>query len=73
MARNTAKGSVFGYKTRLANVRLGPIEMHDVSAVVSDSMDNQTVLLGMSFLRRLEFTQRDEHLILKQSAPSTAR
>ncbi len=73
VALNTANGSVIGHQTRLANVRLGPIEMHDVSAVVSDSMDSQTVLLGMSFLRRLEFTQRDEHLILKQSAPSAAR
>ena len=70
---NTANGRVVGYQTRLANVRLGPIEMHDVSAVVSDGMDSQTVLLGMSFLRRLEFTQRNEHLILKQPASSTPR
>ena len=70
---NTANGRIVGYQTRLANVRLGPIEMHDVSAVVSDGMDSQTVLLGMSFLRRLEFTQRNEHLILKQPASSTPR
>lgn len=70
---NTANGSAIGYETRLADVRLGPIELHDVSAVVSDGMDPRTVLLGMSFLRRLEFTQRDEHLILKQSAPSAPR
>ncbi len=69
---STANGNVIGYQTRLASVRLGPIEMHDVSAVVSDGMDGQTVLLGMSFLRRLEFTQRDGHLILKQPALNTA-
>jgi aspartyl protease family protein len=70
---HTANGNVVGYQTRLANVSLGPIELHDVSAVVSDGMDSQTVLLGMSFLRRLEFTQRNEHLILRQSASSTVR
>jgi aspartyl protease family protein len=72
MTLSTANGNVIGYQTRLARVRLGPVEMHDVGAVVSDGMDGQTVLLGMSFLRRLEFTQRDGHLILKQPASSTA-
>lgn len=71
MTLSTANGNVIGYQTRLASVRLGPVEMHDVSAVVSDGMDGQTVLLGMSFLKRLEFTQRDGHLILKQPAPNT--
>jgi len=70
---DTANGTAIGYLTQLADVRLGPIELHDVSAVVSDGMDEQTVLLGMSFLRRLEFTQREERLILKQSAASAVR
>jgi len=69
---STANGSVTGYLTRLAEVRLGPIAMHDVGAVVSEGMDQQTVLLGMSFLRRLEFTQRGEYLILKQPGLSSA-
>jgi aspartyl protease family protein len=61
----TANGAAVGYQTRLDSVRLGPIEMRDVGALVADGMDADTVLLGMNFLKRLEFTQRGEQLILK--------
>ena len=61
----TANGIAVGYQTRLNSVRLGPIEMRDVAALVADGMDADTVLLGMNFLKRLEFTQRGEQLILK--------
>ena len=61
----TANGTTVGYQTRLDSVRLGPIEMRDVAALVADGMDADTVLLGMNFLRRLEFTQRGDQLILK--------
>ena len=62
----TANGAAVGYQTRLDSVRLGPIEMRDVGALVSDGMDADTVLLGMNFLKRLELTQRGDKLILKQ-------
>jgi aspartyl protease family protein len=61
----TANGAAVGYQTRLDSVRLGPIEMHDVAALVADGMGADTVLLGMSFLKRVEFTQRDDRLILR--------
>ncbi len=61
----TANGAAVGYQTRLDSVRLGPIEMRDVAALVADGMDADTVLLGMNFLKRLEFTQRGEQLILR--------
>ena len=62
----TANGAAVGYQTRLDSVRLGPLEMRDVGAVMSDGLDADTVLLGMSFLKRVEFTQRDGKLILRQ-------
>ena len=62
----TANGPAVGYQTRLERVRLGPLELHDVSAVMADGLDADAVLLGMSFLKRVEFTQRDGKLILKQ-------
>ncbi|MGH8750716.1 MAG: retropepsin-like aspartic protease family protein [Burkholderiales bacterium] len=68
IALGTANGRAIGYETRLASVRLGPIEMGNVSAVITAGMQGDTVLLGMSFLKRLEFTQREDRLILKQSA-----
>jgi aspartyl protease family protein len=45
--------------------------MRDVAAVVADGMEADTVLLGMSFLKRVEFTQSGERLILR--APVAAR
>ena len=63
----TANGAAVGYQTRLDSVRLGPIEMHDVGALVADGMDADTVLLGMNFLKRFELTQRDDRLTLRPS------
>lgn len=62
----TANGAAAGYQTRLDSVRLGPIEMTDVGALIADGMDDGTVLLGMNFLKRLELVQRDGELTLKQ-------
>jgi aspartyl protease family protein len=61
----TANGPAVGYQTRLARVRLGPLELRDVGAVMSDGLDADAVLLGMSFLKRVEFTQRDGRLVLR--------
>ena len=45
---------------------LGSIELADVAAVMSDGLSPDAVLLGMSFLKRVEFTQRGDELILRQ-------
>ncbi len=68
----TAAGPAPGYQTRLASVRLASIEMREVSALVSDGLDPDTVLLGMNFLKRLEMIQRDDKLILRP-APAQRR
>lgn len=65
MQVNTANGVAPAFETRLASVRLGAIVVHDVAAVFSDGMLDNTVLLGMSFLKHLEFTQRESQLILR--------
>ncbi|MDB5812315.1 MAG: retroviral aspartyl protease domain protein [Betaproteobacteria bacterium] len=62
----TANGPAPGYQTRLASVRLGPLELTDVGAVMSEGLEKEVVLLGMSFLGRVEFTQRGDQLILRQ-------
>lgn len=69
----TANGAAVGYQTRLDSVRLGPIEMRDVAALVADGMDADTVLLGMNFLKRLEFTQRGGELVLRMPADGASR
>jgi aspartyl protease family protein len=61
----TANGPAVAYQTRLARVRLGSLELVDVAAVMSDGLDADTVLLGMSYLKRVEFTQSDGRLTLR--------
>lgn len=60
----TANGPVAGFQTRLESVRLGAIELSDVAALVTEGLDSETVLLGMSFLNRLDFSQRAGRLTL---------
>ncbi len=59
----TAGGTVQGWMTRLEEVRLGEIVQHDVPAAINPGR-HESVLLGMSFLRDLEMTQRRGELRL---------
>lgn len=61
----TAAGPANGYPVRLASVHMGGIEIADLGAVVAEGMSNDTVLLGMNFLRRLEMTQRGDQMTLR--------
>lgn len=63
----TANGVARVTSTRLASVRLGNIELRDVAGLIVPNMSSPEVLLGMSFLRELEMTQRDGQLILRQN------
>jgi aspartyl protease family protein len=67
---NTANGSATGWRTRLASLQLGDIQLHDVAAIIVPNMDGDEVLLGMSALKQLEFTQRDGSLVLRQNTRS---
>ena len=63
---NTANGQITTYATRLDEVRLGDIRLDNVRADINPHMQGDEVLLGMSFLRKLEFTQRDRELTIRQ-------
>ncbi|MCP3665282.1 MAG: TIGR02281 family clan AA aspartic protease [Gammaproteobacteria bacterium] len=62
----TANGTVISWRTRLNEVALGDIRLYDVRATVLPSMLDDEVLLGMSFLKRLEMVQRGDQLVLRQ-------
>lgn len=62
---NTANGVSSGYLTRLDSLQIGDIALTDVRAAVAPNMDGE-VLLGMSALKQLEFSQSSEQLILRQ-------
>jgi len=62
----TANGMAKGYATRIDSTRVGKIELTDLEASINPNVDDDTVLLGMSFLKQIEFTQKGETLILRQ-------
>lgn len=66
MKFETANGLAKGYATRINTVSVGRIELADLNASINPNVDDDTVLLGMSFLKRIEFTQRGGTLILRQ-------
>ncbi len=66
-AVTTANGEAINYDTQIATLQLGNIILYDVEAGISPGMNGMgEVLLGMSALSQLEFTQRDGKLILTQ-------
>ncbi len=65
----TANGMISTYRTRLDSVELGAIKLHNISASINPHMQGSEVLLGMSFLRKLELIQRDGTLTLRQQQP----
>ncbi|MET1077508.1 MAG: TIGR02281 family clan AA aspartic protease [Pseudomonas sp.] len=64
---STANGSAAAYRTRVRQLQLGAIRLDDVTALIVPGMDGDEVLLGMSALKQLEFTQRDGTLVLRQT------
>ena len=63
---NTAAGVVTVYSTRIDSLGIGNIQLQDVAASITPSMEGNTILLGMSALKQIEFTQRGSTLTLRQ-------
>lgn len=61
----TANGTVRVAETRLNSLTLGDIKLTNVRANLNPGMDDDEILLGMSVLKQLEFTQLGEWLILR--------
>jgi len=62
----TANGIAKGWATRMDRVSIGDIELRDLPASINPNVDDATILLGMSFLKQIEFTQKGDQLILRQ-------
>ena len=67
MNYQTANGAINVYATTLNEVALGDIALSNVRASINPHMDGEEVLLGMSFLKHLEFTQQGNTLTLRQN------
>ena len=65
-ATQTANGLSTSYAANLESVSVGEIELQNVRAGITPGLQTQQILLGMSFLKHIEFTQRGDTLILRQ-------
>jgi len=63
---NTANGVIETYNTRLDAIGIGSIELYDIAAQINPHMHTDEILLGMSFLKRLELIQRGDTLTIRQ-------
>ncbi len=63
----TANGQVRTYNTTINRLEMGNIVLHNVAADINPGMNGMNgLLLGMSALSQIEFTQRDGQLFLVQ-------
>jgi aspartyl protease family protein len=67
---STANGVISVYQTELSTVQLGGIQLQQIRASINPYMSDEVVLLGMSFMKHLDVTQRDGVLTLKLPSQS---
>jgi len=65
---STANGTVVVRGTRIDALDMGPFRFAGAPAHLNPGMRDDDVLLGMSVLKHLEFTQRGEVLVLRKPA-----
>ncbi len=63
---STANGDTLAYMTSLDSIALGSIALHELRATITPQMFDDTVLLGMNFLKEIDFAQQGDTLILTQ-------
>jgi len=64
---STANGRTDAFRTTLQRLQIGDIVLNNVRALVVPGLDGEQVLLGMSAVKQLEFTQRGGTLLLRQT------
>lgn len=62
----TANGAVTVFSTRIAKLQIGEITLYDIDASINPGMGSGAILLGMSALSKIEFSQRGNTLTLRQ-------
>jgi len=63
---STANGLARAYKVNLDRVKVGDIQLNNVTGIVHEGNSPQIILLGMSFLGQLEMQRDGERLVLKK-------
>jgi aspartyl protease family protein len=68
---STANGVVGNYETRVDMIDLGPFHFEDIVGVLNPYAPNDVVLLGMSALKEIDFTQARGQLVLSRDSAKT--
>jgi aspartyl protease family protein len=63
---STANGIATAYMTRLDELKMGEILLTDIKASLNPGLPDNSILLGMNVLKRMELVQRGDTLIIKQ-------
>ncbi len=63
----TANGLVKTYQTKIDTLTMGTITLHNVNASINAGSQGNAVLLGMSALKHLSFTQNGDELTIAQA------
>lgn len=66
----TANGTIAVYRTHLDSVALGDIRLENLSGSINPHMGGDSILLGMEFLKHLDFEQAGKELTLVQREPN---
>jgi len=67
MEVSTANGTIPVYITKIDSIQLGQIKFYNIRANINPYMDENYVLLGMSFLENLEITQSRGKMVLRHT------
>lgn len=62
----TANGTVTVYRTKIDQLSIGNIFLYNVAAHINPAMKSDEILLGMSALKKVEFSQRGKQLTLRE-------
>lgn len=62
----TANGLTTAFATMIDSLAVGALEEKNIRASIVPNLPGEQILLGMSFLKRLDFSQRGDTLVLSQ-------
>lgn len=61
----TAAGTTRAYQTWIDSLVIGGIRIENLRGTITPAMEGEEVLLGMSFLRHVDFSQQGDQLIIE--------
>ena len=73
MNYHTANGTITAWQTVADEIQLGPLRLGPVRASINPHDHSNAVLLGMSFLKQLDFSQQGNTLTLKYPNQETGK